>query len=100
MWLGRSVRIQMMPRALRRWQGLSAGDKAVLEFAFQDAMHNPQLVPSYQSWMVSLKRLQQLAEVHRLRIGDANFLIVETINGQFLWDLWLQKHVPMDLAAE
>jgi len=98
MWLGRNVKIRMMPRALARWQNFTSDDKAVLEYAFHDAITNPHLVPSHKSWIVRLRAIGQLVEVHKLRIGDANFLIIETLDAEFVWDLWLDPAIAV--AAE
>jgi hypothetical protein len=88
----------MMRRARARWDRVSVEDRAVLEYAFRDAMLNPLFVADYDLDYFYWREVGQVVQIHTLRIGDAHFILITTALGDFLYDFWVDADLAM--AAE
>ena len=80
--------IEMLPKAIARWNSLPMEDRITLGVAFREAVMHPQRVGTYA---LSFRKLRsgQVAQIHSFRFGYANFIIMTTQDSIVMEDLWL-----------
>ena len=96
MWFGRELRI--LGPAKKRWSTLSLEDRAVIAYALDDAIHNPNWVGDYILELHTIRMTGEMVQVHQFRIGFANFIFVDTVAALHIYDFWVDDDLA--LAAE
>jgi hypothetical protein len=95
-WGNRLSTQDMLLPARERWATFSSEERAVLDYAYRDAIQNPQKVGNYKLSFVTL--MGRSLGVHSFRFGYANFVLIDVINCYKVYDLWLDEAIA--LAAE
>jgi hypothetical protein len=91
-------KIPMLPPARAVWAQSSAEDRAVLDYAFRDAISNPHRVGDLQIRYYRVNPSGAIIELHSFRFGYAHFVVILTERAAFLYDLWLDDEIAV--AAE
>jgi hypothetical protein len=84
--------------AQRRWRRLSPEDRAVVTYAFEDALRHPNAIGDYTLSLYKSRLTKQVFLVHQFRIGFVSFVLLDTKTMQFLYDFQIDEDIA--LAAE